>query len=139
GMTEIDRLEPLLGAWKVTTSFGDMAAEASFERTLDGAFVLQRQSIELKEAPDALCVIAAVGAGGFRQHYFDSRGVVRVYEMTFADGVWTLERDDPDFAQRYTGTLSEDGNSITGAWHIKQPGAEWEKDFDLNYERVVVT
>jgi hypothetical protein len=34
------------------------------------------------------------------QHYFDSRGVARVYDMAFDDGVWMLERYAayPDFS-----------------------------------------
>ncbi|MEX2552110.1 MAG: hypothetical protein WD627_03800 [Actinomycetota bacterium] len=56
---------------------------------------------------------------GFTQHYFDSRGVVRPYAMTFVDGVWTLLLESEDFShldfrQRYTGTLSSDGGRSSG-------------------------
>jgi hypothetical protein len=41
--------------------------------------------------------IAIIGAAdepeSFRQYYFDSRGVHRIYEMTLADGGWMLWRD----------------------------------------------
>jgi hypothetical protein len=58
--------------------------------------------------------------------------------MRVVDGVWTLWRDKPDFspldfAQRYTGTFSDDGQSITGAWEINHDGTTWEHDFDLAY------
>ncbi len=62
--------------------------------------------------------------------------------MTFDDGLWTLRRDSPDFSplefwQRFTGTFSEDGNRIDGQWEISHDeGANWEKDFDLNYTRI---
>jgi hypothetical protein len=77
--------------------------------------------------------------GGYTQHYYDSRGVARLYAMSFADGVWTLTRESPDFSpldfrQRFTGTFSEDGNTITGAWE-KSPGGDWEHDFALTYRR----
>ena len=36
----------------------------------------------------------------FSALYSDDRGVARVYGMTFADGEWTLLREDPDFHQR---------------------------------------
>ena len=78
---DIGELAPLIGAWNVETSLA-APATTTFEWTLDGAFVLQRSTIEIPEAPNALCVIAAE-TNGFRQHYFDSRGVVRVYAMTF--------------------------------------------------------
>ena len=127
------RLEPLIGEWKVRSSLGDVRAVATFEWTLGGAFVLQRSQIDLPEAPDALCVIAAAG-DDFTQHYFDSRGVVRIYAMTFDGATWTLERDGEDFAQRYVGEFG--GNRIEGRWEIKQPGeADFRLDFELSYDR----
>jgi hypothetical protein len=120
----------------VKTSLGPMPATTTFEWTLDGAFVLQRSTIEIPEAPNALCVIAAE-ENGFRQHYFDSRGVVRVYAMTFDGRTWTLTREQPDFSdfnfsQRYVGEL--EGDVIRGAWNINEDGT-WRKDFDMNYTR----
>jgi hypothetical protein len=58
---------------------------------------------------------------GDLQHYFDSRGVARVYEMSLGDGTWNLERHTEGFSpldlpQRYAGTFSEDGARIEGAW-----------------------
>jgi hypothetical protein len=78
--------------------------------------------------------------GGYTQHYFDSRGVVRLYAMSLVDGVWTLTRESPDFSpldfrQRFTGTISEDENTITGAWEKCLDGGEWEHDFALTYRR----
>ena len=97
-----------------------------FEWALDGTFLLQRVEISIPEAPDSLAVIGADPRGGaFAQHYFDSRGVVRVYDMTFEDRVWTLQRDSPDFSdlsfwQRYSGTFSADGDTIEGAWEMSR-------------------
>ena len=74
-------------------------------------------------------------------HYFDSRGIARVYAMSLEDGVWTLWREAPDFssldfAQRFTGTFSDDGTTIVGRWETAHDGATWEHDFDLTYVRV---
>jgi hypothetical protein len=54
------------------------------------------------------------------------------------DAAWTLARETPDFtpldfAQRYTGTFSEDGRSIAGRWEISTDGSTWELDFALDY------
>ncbi|GAA1041702.1 hypothetical protein GCM10009557_66030 [Virgisporangium ochraceum] len=86
----------------------------------------------------ALSVYSVDPKGGFVQHYFDSRGVTRLYAMTFTDGVWTLVRESADFSpldfrQRYVGTFSADGNRIDGAWEMAQPGADYEVDFQMNY------
>ena len=58
--------------------------------------------------------------------------------MSFGNGVWKLWRDEPDFspldfAQRYTGAFSDDGNTIEGPWDIRHYGGTWEQDFDLIY------
>jgi hypothetical protein len=80
-------------------------------------------------------------AAQFRQHYFDSRGVTRTYRMTFTGYEWTLLRTEPDFsplsfAQRFVGTLSDDGRSADGRWEQSHDGGTtWEHDFGLRLER----
>ncbi|MFB8119588.1 hypothetical protein [Streptomyces sp. NPDC055962] len=146
------RLEVFVGEWSLEPRFpgkqhagvpGDVpAARTWFTWALDGQFLLQRSEIPVPEAPDGLMVIRADPAtGAYTQHYFDSRGVARLYAMDFEGGVWTLTRESPDFTpldfrQRFTGTFSEDGNTITGAWKTGSDGGGWEHDFDLTYRRV---
>ena len=110
----------------------------SFEWLDGGKFLIQRWSVDVPEAPDGIAIIGAGDEpGSFRQHYFDSRGVRRVYEMSLLDGVWKLWRDAPDpFPQRYIGTFSDDGKTISGGWEKAADGSHWETDFDLTYRRV---
>jgi hypothetical protein len=138
-------LRPLLGEWRMETSLApadDVRARVVFEAGPGGRFLQERWEVDVPEAPDGLAVITPDPEGaGFVQHYFDSRGVVRLYAMTFDGRVWTLLREKADFspldfAQRYTGTLSDDGGRITGRWEIRHPGQDWETDFDLSYVRV---
>lgn len=146
------RLEPLIGNWRMEASFpmaapvpaagaDDSAACALFEWALGGQFVVQRATAPTP-APDSLAIIRFdPGSASYSQHYFDSRGVVRVYAMTFDDRVWTLLRNSPDFspldfAQRFTGTFSDDDRSIVGRWESSQDGSTWEHDFDLTYWKV---
>jgi hypothetical protein len=134
----IDRLQPFVGEWRVQTSLGDARATTTFEWTLGGAFLLQRSEIDLPEAPDGLCVIAADGEA-FTQHYFDSRGVVRTYAMTFDGRTWTLTRLEPEITpqtwlQRFVGEFS--GDRIVGRWEKTEPGeSEFSLDFDVTYTR----
>jgi hypothetical protein len=66
--------------------------------------------------------------------YHDERGVLRVFDMSFGDGEWTLVREDPDFHQRFIATVAED--RIDGRWEASEDGgATWRKDFDLIFER----
>jgi hypothetical protein len=106
-----------------------------------GRFLLQRSESPQPEFPDGFMIIAPdIVAGGLTQHYFDSRGVVRRYRMTLADGVWTLLRTEPDaspldFAQRFVGTFSADGDTIEGRWETSPDGREWQLDFRMTYRR----
>lgn len=109
----------------------------SFEWLEGRKFLIQRWHIDLPEAPDG---IAIIGAGDepktFRQYYFDSRGVHRVYEMTLSDGAWKLWRDTSDpFPQRFSGTFSDEGRTITARWEKAEDGSNWSTDFDLTYRK----
>jgi hypothetical protein len=146
-------LDIFVGEWVMQARFpGDQpappdaaedgpTARSRFEWALDRQFLLQRTEIPLPQAPDSLSIISVdLETGAYTQHYYDSRGVVRLYAMTLADGVWTLTRESPDFTplnfrQRFTGTFSEDANTITGAWEKNLNGAGWEHDFALTYRR----
>jgi hypothetical protein len=141
-------LEPLVGTWKLVATFknvppADIGARATFEWLSGRQFLIERWEVPMPEAPDGIAVIGAdpKREGGYLQHYFDSRGVARVYKMSFEKNVWRLWRDEPDlspldFKQRYSGTLSDDGNTIAGAWEICNDGKTWELDFELSYFRL---
>jgi hypothetical protein len=60
--------------------------------------------------------------------------------MTFRDRTWTLARERPDFspldfAQRFAGTLADDGRTIRAAWETAHDDGPWELDFELVYTR----
>ena len=138
---QTDVLEPLIGRWELPIGDGE-PGEAVFTWALGRRFVELRTSLPVEGAPDAVIIIApATGGDGFTQHYFDSRGVVRLYVMQFDGREWTLERRAPDFSpldfhQRFEGTLSEDGSRIEGRWLISHDeGASWDVDFPLSYVR----
>ena len=143
----LGRLAPLLGEWSLEARFPGApptgpAGRTVFERALDGQFAFQRTTVPHPDVPDAVSIIAANPDGaGYTSHYFDVRGVVRAYAMTFDDGRWTLTRTTPDFSplhfsQRFRGVLSGDGGSIDGAWELSEDGASWRHDFDLHYVKL---
>jgi hypothetical protein len=132
-------LDVLVGTWRMTSSLSAdpaPAAETRFEWLGDEQFLVQRWTVDFPDAPDGIAVIGLdPDRAVLLQHYFDSRGVARVYEMTFTDGVCRLVRLAPGFSQRFTGTLSEDDSTITGSWEFSPDGSTWEHDFDLTYTR----
>jgi hypothetical protein len=148
----LDALAAFVGEWTMTATFegappSDDAARVSFDFLPGREFLIERWEIPIPDAPPEVPTsgIAIIGAdpareGEYLQHYFDSRGVARVYKMSFTDGQWKLLRDEPDFspfefAQRFTGVLSEDGKTINGTWEICHDGTTWEHDFDLTYTK----
>jgi hypothetical protein len=143
----MDQLEPFIGEWAMAATFQsaptieDPDARTTFEWMPGRQFLIQRFRAP-DPAPDGIAIIGFdIERDTLLQHYFDARGVARVYEMTFADGVWTLTRTKPDFSpldfsQRYTGRFSEDQTKITGAWEISHDHSTWEHDFELSYTRV---
>jgi hypothetical protein len=74
--------------------------------------------------------------GTYYQLYSDERGVCRVYEMSIGDGQWKLWREGEPFPQRFTATISDDGNTISGRWEKALDGRTWETDFDLTYRKI---
>jgi uncharacterized protein (DUF342 family) len=74
--------------------------------------------------------------GTYYQLYSDERGVCRIYEMSIGDGQWKLWREGQPFAQRFSATISDDGNTIFGRWEKAMDGRTWEIDFDLTYHKV---
>jgi hypothetical protein len=143
----LDRLNVLVGQWQVEATFKagffgpGSPAQTSRGRTtfqwLDGRYFLTQRFVN--EHPAFPSGIAIIGPGGERdmlaQHYYDSRGVNRVYRMSLDSREWKLWREAPGFWQRCTGVISEDGTTITGAWEASADGREWKHDFDLAYIR----
>ena len=77
----------------------------------------------MPEAPDGDSIMGCDAANGtYFQLYSDERGVCRVYEMSIGDGDWKLWREGEPFAQRFSATISDDGNTITGRWELARTG-----------------
>lgn len=141
--------EPLIGEWHGEGDLPDprlhMTAEATIERM--GEFIVFRSTGEPADLPDSISIIGGAPAGEPQpMHYFDSRGVQRLFLTTVEGFTWTIRRapgedwngpDGPGFNQRFIGVLSPDGNAIAGRWErgMGAVGDEWELDFPMDYVR----
>ena len=139
---ELAALDVFVGRWNVAVPFPDAPpGQLEFSWALEGRYLLQQSAVPDSPVPSTMCLID-VDDKGYLQHYFDSRGVTRLYRMTLEGGVWTLSRTEADFsplnfAQRYVGTFSADGATIEGRWEQSHDlGATWEVDFPITYTRV---
>ena len=140
----VEELEPLVGEWVLEGAnrldpSDPLRGSVSFEWMEGGRWLVQRWSTEVEIFPDGIALFGPDASGeGLVQHYFDSRGVARVYGTSLEDGVWKLWREegDDDFWQRFSGALSDDGATISGAWEIAEDKSTWRHDFDLTYRRL---
>lgn len=135
-------LRDLAGEWELTVDLPgaqDVRGQVWFE--VMGEVLVQRTTVPVAQAPDSCCIVVPGDNGNYTQHYFDSRGVVRIYDMTFDGRRWTLERSKPDFSpldfhQRFAGSVSADGATIDGEWYSSHDGRQWTRDFGLAYNRM---
>ena len=138
-MTDLAALEVLVGKWTAEAvdprSGEPIRGTMTVEWLEGGGYLVQRTTLENPAFPRSLSMFGPDRSGRIVQHYFDSRGVARVYDVALEDGVLTLSRDDEDMAQRFTGRFSDDGSAIEGAWERTDDARAWIHDFDLTYRR----
>jgi hypothetical protein len=140
--SELQGWHRLIGRWETEGSHPMLPGEAirgtSTFKWLDGQrFVIWRSHYDHSQIPDAITIIG-ITDGRLSMHYFDQRGVYRVYYASLDQAEWRYWREAPapDFSQRFTGTFSDDGNTITGRGQLSQDGSTWEDDLALDYQRV---
>ncbi len=143
--------EPLIGAWTVVGEIPGIeppmkiAGVAKLERL--GEFIVYSLTSEPPEVPDSISIVGGAPDGEPQpMHYFDSRGVQRLYLMALEGSTWKIWRapgEDwngplgPGFNQRFIGEISADGRSIAARWErgMGDAGDEWELDFPIAYSR----
>ena len=142
--------EPLIGEWH---GEGEMPIEPPMTLSVDatvermGQFIVFHSRGEPAQVPDSISIIGGAPDGEPQpMHYFDSRGVERLFLMSFGGSTWTIVRapgedwngpDGPGFNQRFIGEISADGRTIEARWErgMGDAGDEWELDFPLTYTR----
>ena len=128
-------LDRLIGTWDVTMDHAAMPQPVSgrqrYERVLEGAFVMLHWTYDHPEFPDAIAML-----DDHTYHYFDVRGVARVFDLTVDDSGWAMVRHDEDFWQRSTGRFrGTDAIDGTGE-NSYDAGATWQHDFSMSCVRV---
>jgi hypothetical protein len=137
-------LDAFAGEWTVRADLADApAGRTVFEWALGRQYLLQRSASPGPGVPESLAIVArGAAAGSYVQHYFDSRGVVRIYRMELRGRQWTLLRtaadfSSLDFSQRFQGEFSADRSVIEGQWEMsRDDGVTWSTDFGLTYTRL---
>lgn len=137
----LKHLEVFVGEWNVELVFpSDPAAvartHASFTWLEDGAFLMMHMGGETAGSPWSTSIISRDDAGEtYSILYYDWRGTSRIYQMSLESDQWKQWRNAPGFSQRFTGTFSDDRQTITARWEKSSDGSQWEHDFDLIYTK----
>ena len=150
----LQQLDRLVGNW--TTEATHPAAPGLVVRGtvvtewLEGKqFLIHRSRNDHPDFPDAISIVGAtdrdrIGEAApepaqpsLTMHYFDSRGVFRVYQVDMeADtNVFTIWREAPGFSQRFRGTFVDADSGIQGLWQVCEDGSHWHDDLQINYRR----
>ena len=138
--SELQDWQWLVGTWVTEARHPALpgavvSGQATFEWLEDQRFLIQRSHYDHPEIPDAIAISGTIAAKP-SMHYFDRRGVHRGFAVEITAGTWRFSNNAPGFSQRFTGTLSDDGNAINGQAELSRDGATWEDDLAITYRRI---
>ncbi len=109
-------------------------------------FLIFRSRADHPDFPDSISIIGETG--GLQWHYFDSRGVHRIYELRVTGDGWEITRnaagsdvpetgrEAPAFSQRLTFTFEDDDKTMEGRSQISHDDETWQDDLQITYRRV---
>jgi hypothetical protein len=149
------RLGRLVGRWTTEATHplipGVVVHGTANIEWLEGErFLTIRARVDHPDFPDSLSVIGNFehdrvdgatrsvpedATTSMRMHYFDSRGVFRLYDASIDDAAWRYWRDAPGFSQRFTGTVADGGNTIVGRSELCRDDVHWIDDLAITYRR----
>jgi hypothetical protein len=146
----------LLGHWTTEAThpaFPGLVVRGTLESSwLEGErFLIQRSRAEHPDFPDGIMIIGFTEhdrvQNGQRtvdpsstkpeltMHYFDARGVFRVYDVSADEREWRFWRNSPGFSQRFTGTYADGGHTIEGLSQLCEDDKNWKDDLKITYRR----
>lgn len=158
-MTSGPTLEPLhrlVGTWTTASTHPAlpgvvMRGTVTVEWLEGQRFLIHHARTDHPDVPDATSITGWMGhdrvedatgtaptaadQAGLRMHYFDSRGVFRVFEVAIDETAWRWWRDAPGFSQQFTGTFEAGGDVIVGRSQLRQDDLIWKDDLETTYRR----
>ena len=107
-------------------------------------FLIHRSHQDHPDVPNAISIIG--DTAGLQMHYFDTRGVHRVYEVTVTDDGWVMSMDrgapagsfassDAPFAQRMIYTFDHADQQMSGQGQLSHDDVTWQDDLAITYRR----
>lgn len=135
----LEHLDVLVGEWSTVATHQALPGEvirgrSTFEWLPGRRIMIWRAAYEHAQIPDSIAILGCYD-DACTMHYFDERGVSRVFTFATEPGRWRYWRDWPGFSQRFEGKISSDGNTIEGATELNRDGSTWEPDLPITYRR----
>jgi hypothetical protein len=140
----------LVGQWTTEATHpglpGAIIVGSSQIEWLEGErFLIYRSSYDHPDIPDSISIIG--DTDGLQMHYFDTRGVNRIYKVTVTGEGWTTAMDlhssaasfasrDAPFSQRATYTFEDKDRTILGKGMLSHDNVNWEADLEITYDRI---
>jgi len=109
-------------------------------------FLIYRSRYDHPEIPDSISIIG--DTDGLRMHYFDSRGVHRILDVTVTDEGWEMAMDrhssagsfaspDAPFSQRMTYAFEDRNGTMSGKAKLSYDNVNWDDDLEITYRRAL--
>jgi len=139
-ISELEPFEALVGTWTIEATHvalrgAVVPGQSTFEWLEGKRFLVWRSDNPPGTVPRALAVIGGGETPGvWPMHYFDERGVMRVYQVSMDGGVWRMWRDHPGFSQRLSGVFENGGRTLRVSTELNQ-GEGWKPDLEMTYRR----
>lgn len=157
GDPALKSLNRLIGTWATEATHPAMPGvvvrgNVTVEWLEGERFLIHRARSDHPDFPDSISIIgfterdrvenapgnkapAAAGKPQLSMHYYDSRGVARVYDMSIAADAWRIWRNAPGFSQRFTGAFADGDSTISGVWQMCEDDIHWKDDLEITYRR----
>jgi hypothetical protein len=133
-------LEALIGKWKTqgwtTTDPPQRVDAVDTYEWLPGGAVLHRVDAHMGEekVEGAEIIGWDPDRGGYLTQYFGTDGPA-AYEATLQEEAGALVWMMSSKSDRFRGTFSDDGNTITGHWEAMEEGGAWRPWMDITLTR----
>lgn len=132
-------LEPLIGEWEYTmynawfleSMDTEVKGFTTIERLHD-SFIVVRSTDADKKPGDVWVIGYSDPQEKYQMFYYDQRGVSRIFDTTFEGKKLVFNREDKDFYQRMTLTITADGLHAVAEASDDQ-GKTWRKDLEMKY------
>jgi hypothetical protein len=138
----LNELGKLVGEWKTVGTHPDLPGKvlngtASFNWMEGGAFLLWYSTMEEEGFPAGIAIFGSDDATGeLFTIYFDERKVSRKYDVSVENNVVKRWRNAPGFMQRYSWTITDNGNTIISKGELCENGKTWKSDLNQTFTRI---